>query len=125
MNVETLPPSDNEKRFETKPSEPDDVVFPNTVRDGGLAEEFLWKGLPNPSPVQRIAAWLISSIGIVGGLVFVVQGVYTLRDDQSWLNFSAPLLIGAVFIFCGGWVFRLGFPKRRTKSGTPPTGSIK
>ncbi len=45
-----------------------EIVFPDTVRDGGTAENFLWKGLPNPSLVQRLGAWLMGSQEMCSGL---------------------------------------------------------
>jgi hypothetical protein len=120
MDNENGPQPGSKPKVETITPHRVQTLFPNTVRDGGSAEEFLWKGLPNPSIVQRIGAWLISSIGIGGGLAFIIGGIHSLRRDHSWANFAASVVIAAVFLVYGGWNLRLGFPKRRTKSKGPP-----
>jgi hypothetical protein len=92
-----------------------EVVFPNTVRDGGMAEEFLWKGLPNPSPVQRIGAWMLGLVGMCAGMFLVALAVKTSLhgDDPSWGGFALGTLVGIVFFSYGAWTFRLGFRKPR------------
>lgn len=44
------------------------IVWPDPLVNSRSVDEFLWKGSPNPTPVQRIGAWLF-------GLVFMAQGV--------------------------------------------------
>lgn len=59
------------------------VVFPDTVRNARSVDAFLWKGSPDPTLVQRVAAWL-------WGLTFIGLGaclttfVGSLRSDGEW-----------------------------------------
>jgi hypothetical protein len=106
-------------------SEPDDlrgesshshvaVLFPNTVRDGGSVDLFLVKGLPNPSLVQRIAAWMLGLVGIACGSLFVALAIQTLHsDDHPRITFAVIMLVAAVPSWLGLRTFRLGFRKRQ------------
>jgi hypothetical protein len=90
-----------------------EIVFPNTVRDGGTAGDFLWKGLPNPSLVQRIGAWLIGSLEMGCGVAAAALAKYALQGDDPRSSFALLMLIATVFFALGAWTFRRGFRKRQ------------
>jgi hypothetical protein len=88
------------------------IVFPDTVRNGRLADQFLWKGSPNPAMVQRIAAWMFGVVFMCGGLEFLYYAV-TERVENG---FSAGIVmlagISLAAVLLGIRVFRNGFPRR-------------
>lgn len=87
-----------------------EIVFPDTVRDGGEAEEFLWKGLPNPSLVQRMGTWILGSLFMGFGFVFVLFALHALHGNEtSLIGFVVFVLIAIVTFLYGVWQFRLGF----------------
>jgi hypothetical protein len=56
------------------------LLWPQTLKNSRGIDGFLVRGSPNPTLVQRIAAWLI-------GLPFLVGGLATLsfnRVRESW-----------------------------------------
>jgi hypothetical protein len=83
------------------------IVFPDTVRNARGVDVFLWRGSPNPTTLQRIAAWLF-------GIVFFGQGLLLLgmaRFDERgnfWVGLaSIPVLS------LGVRIFRNGFPRHK------------
>ena len=105
------------EEFNESPSHGSEIVFPNTVRDGGIAENFLWKGLPNPSPVQRIGAWILGLFAISCGLMFVALAIHELYgDDHPRIGFAAFMLVALVVCIFGALTFRLGFSKAQKPS---------
>ena len=95
------------------------IVFPDTLRGGRSVDAFLWKGSPNPSLVQRIAARVLGFLFVISGLMFL-RFVATVRDeDGSWIGSWIIVLISASLVFAGIRIFRNGFPRRNK----PTTGS--
>jgi hypothetical protein len=65
------------------------IVFPDTVRNGRLVDLFLWKGSPNPGLVQRIAAWIF-------GLAFMGFGgefLYYAVEERVENGFSIGIVM--------------------------------
>lgn len=83
------------------------TVWPDTVNNSRSVEDFLWKGSPEATLVQRVACWMF-------GLFFILCGISFLdvAYEKHFLLFGA-LSIGWFFI--GGKVFLNGFRKRRSK----------
>jgi hypothetical protein len=56
------------------------------------ATEFFWRGSPDASPIQRIAAWLF-------GLMFLIGGIFgfALALEQNWI-FGEPLSLLPILI---------------------------
>ena len=88
------------------------IVFPDTVRNGRSVDIFFWRGSPNPTIVQRIAAWMF-------GLLFMTLGLQVFSmavQERVQYGFSISLVImlgmSLPFVLIGGKVFRNGFPRR-------------
>lgn len=92
------------------------IVFPDTVRNARYYYLFFWRGSPNPTRVQRIAAWLFGSVLVAQGVVLFQMA----REMGDRLSGAMALLIGGV----GARIFRNGFPRRSPHSErvTPPDG---
>jgi hypothetical protein len=90
----------------------ENIVFPDTVRNGRSVDLFLWKGSPNPWLVQRIAAWMFGLVYICAGLEILYQAVRE-RIESGFsfgVVFLAAMSLAAVLV--GIRVFRNGFPRR-------------
>ena len=95
------------------------IVFPDTLRGGRSVDALLWKGSPNPSLVQRIAARVLGFLFVISGLMFL-RFVAAVRDeDGSWIGAWIIVLISASLVLAGIKIFRNGFPRRNK----PTTGS--
>ena len=88
------------------------IVFPDTVRNGRSVDAFFWNGSPNPTLVQRIAAWLFCSVFICLGLAFILLTARA-RDDHDWIGYGVMLLISLASVAVGIKIFRNGFPRKR------------
>lgn len=82
------------------------IVFPDTVRNERAAWAFFWKGSPEPTVVQRIAAWMIGLVFLGNGLMFVDMAA-SAHNGDAWI--LVPLSLP--FIFVGVRIFRNGFPR--------------
>jgi hypothetical protein len=87
------------------------IVFPDVLANGAAVDKFLLKGSPNPSLIQRVAAWLFGLMFLIGGVFFLdyAQQGYAQQEEGS-------LLMGLVsigFFLLGAWVFRNGFRRRK------------
>ena len=88
------------------------IVFPDTVRNARSADVFLWNGSPDPSLVQRIAAWIfgLAYMGIALE-VFFLAVTRRVKDGFSIdIVILAAMSLSAVLI--GIRIFRNGFPRR-------------
>ena len=105
------------------------IVFPDTVRNGRAVDVFLWRGSPNPTLVQRIAAWMFGVALIISGLLFLSMLPQTADRDRDgpwiasqpwivWLGYGLTLVFAFVFISVGARLIRNGFP-RPTQPKTP------
>ena len=79
------------------------TVYPDPVRNARGVDFFLWNGAPNPTLVQRIAAWLF-------GLTFIGYGILSPMLPNS--GFFEWFLAAGLFLL-GAKVFRNGFPRNR------------
>jgi Flp pilus assembly protein TadB len=76
------------------------TTFPETLRAGRSVDEFLWKGDPKATPVQRVGLFIFAVMFL---FVFVGFVVFTIIDHY-WLN----KLMGLAFATLSGIVgFRL------------------
>jgi len=83
-------------------SKQENVLWPQVMTNVRSADAFLLKGSPNPSPVQRVAAWIF-------GLTLFAEGF-----GIGFVGRRLPpvLLVGVAFALLGAWVFRNGFARR-------------
>jgi hypothetical protein len=86
-------------------SRQNNVLWPDTFTNGKLVTRLLFRGIENPTPVQRVGAWLFGLAYFGAGLVLVDAGRQTDTWEYKFIGLSVMLL--------GIWVFRNGFPKRR------------
>jgi hypothetical protein len=81
------------------------------VSNGRSADDFFWNGSPHPTLVQRIAAWMLGSMFIGGGLALFASAV----KDRINEGFSVSVVIEAAFALAiaslGIRLFRNGFPR--------------
>src|SRR5579862_9565643 len=82
----------------------ENIVWPGPLVNSRGVDEFLWKGSPNPTVIQRIAAWIF-------GLTFIGMAFALLA--LAW-NLGGT----AIVIFGGGALFSLALGVRHCWSGT-------
>jgi hypothetical protein len=95
------------------------IVFPDTVRNGRAVDAFFWNGSPNPTLVQRIAAWIFGLVFMGSGLLFLPMAAEVRDAEHSWIGAWVYTLIAVLFILGGIKVFRNGFA-RPTKTDQQP-----
>lgn len=99
------------------------IVFPDTVRNGRYVSAFFWNGSPNPTLVQRIAAWIFGLAYIGGGLLILPLAAEARDVERSWIGAWAATLVAVLFILGGIRVFRSGFRKRVKADQEPEQGA--
>jgi hypothetical protein len=112
-------PDDLDQFLEETKGRQRNIVFPDTVRNGRAVDVFFWRGSPNPTLVQRFAAWMI-------GLFLIIQAVFMLSLTVQTRDPSTPRIVEiglpALFAFAialfGARIFRNGF--RRPTKPEPP-----
>ena len=87
------------------------IVFPDTVRNGRSVDVFFWRGSPNPTVVQRIAAWLFGLFWMAMGSAWLAGtlSAHNKRDNEGlWITaaIAVPCYLVGIRIFCNG------FPRR-------------
>jgi hypothetical protein len=94
------------------------IVFPDTVRNARSIDAFLWRGSPNPSLVQRIAAWMLGALFVCLGIAFFGVAI----KERVETGFSFDVVFGVATSVCcvllGARTFRNGFPR----PSDPPPG---
>src|SRR5229473_1467869 len=90
------------------------IVFPDTVRNARFTYVFFWKGVPHPTLVQRIAAWMYGLLLIGYGLVTLSWEMKARVEDGFSIGIVIMAAISVAFVLIGIRVFRNGFP-RHTK----------
>src|SRR5882762_6834178 len=96
---------------ETRASQ-QNIVFPDTVRNGRSVDAFLWRGSPNPTPVQRIGAWMFGLVFMVCGVESFVIAVKERVEDGFSIDVVMMVFISLLFALLGLRTFRNGFPRR-------------
>ncbi len=87
------------------------IVFPDMVRNGRSVDAFFWRGSPNPTLVQRIAAWLFGLVFVTMGLVWSsgTVSIYRRHDTEGiWITTA----VGFACFLLGTRIFRNGFPRK-------------
>jgi Flp pilus assembly protein TadB len=67
------------------------ILVPDVIRSGRSVDEFLWKGDPKASPVQRIGLLIFG----VGFLVLFALSILILVT-QKWDGLPVGLVLGAI-----------------------------
>lgn len=89
------------------------LVWPDPARNSRMADVFLWRGSPQPTPVQRIAACLIGVTLIGIGAVILT----TLLPGDAFLDRFINALLSLGFMALG---VKIGFNGvRKTKRTLP------
>jgi hypothetical protein len=101
--------------IEQKAADQRNIVFPDTVRNGRSVDVFLWRGSPDPTIVQRIAAWMIGLFLVSIGLGFLTQIRSASEDEYPWAGYVVGFLWSFACIAGGAKVFRNGFRNRSRK----------
>jgi hypothetical protein len=95
---------------ETRASQ-ENIVFPDTVRNGRSVDVFLWRGSPNPTPVQRIGAWMFGLVFIGFGLEFLGVAVRERVKYGFSIDVVIMVFMSLMFALLGLRTFRNGFPR--------------
>jgi hypothetical protein len=86
------------------------VVWPGPLVNGRGVDAFFWKGSPNPTIIQRIAAWLFAATDIGGALMLAIL---------AWQIGGAALIVlggmAVLVLALGIRTFSNGFAKRPTR----------
>jgi hypothetical protein len=83
------------------------TVWPDTIRNSRSVDAFLWKGSPDASSVQRIAAWVFGVFFILGGTAWL---------DAAFERHSVMVGVFSIAWFLvGGKVFLNGFRRRKVE----------
>ena len=91
-------------------SKQQNIVFPDTVRNGRSVDVFLLRGSPDPPLVQRIAAWLFGFMFICIGLGFVGLAIAASRGAE-YFGVIAMAICAMGCLMIGARIFRNGFPR--------------
>ena len=76
------------------------IGWPDSVVNGRRVDEFLWKGSPNPTVVQRIGACLFGLAYLAAGSVMF----WAAQEERLWLL----IMISVGVILFGARLFRNG-----------------
>jgi hypothetical protein len=85
------------------------IVFPDTVRNARSVDVFFWRGSPNPSLVQRIAAWMFGVV-LVGLGIEIFSLIFA--SASSLVDVLLMVSMSVLCVFAGIRIFRNGFPRR-------------
>jgi len=80
------------------------TLWHDAIRNGTSVDGFLWKGLPNATPIQRAGA-------IVWGIAFLICG-FALLYMACERRFLPIVLIASIFAMAGWRVLSNGLPLR-------------
>src|ERR1035437_6152886 len=61
--------SDLDKFVDDIKAKQNNVVWPGPLANSRGVDAFFWKGSPNPTKIQRVAAWLCAATDIGGALM--------------------------------------------------------
>jgi len=86
-------------------------VFPDTVRNGRAVDVFMWRGSPNPTNVQRVAAAIFGLFFFFLSVAMLSLGV----DEPSGIIFVVALL----GMFVGLRICRNAWPRKSAESAAP------
>ncbi|HSR08288.1 MAG TPA: hypothetical protein VLM42_14135 [Bryobacteraceae bacterium] len=95
--------ADRQKFIDDIKSQQQNTLWPDTVRNGRSVDEFLWKGSPRATLIQRMGAWLIGAFFLFVGVVFLGFA----RTANSWIL----AIIACVWLLPGAKIFSNGFRK--------------
>lgn len=81
----------------------DNIVWPRPLINSRGVDEFFWKGSPNPTPVQRIAALLFAAVFFGGALAFASMAWELGGSGLAWFGTIAVLVfaLGLRFFWSG------------------------
>lgn len=73
------------------------TTFPEILRAGRSVDEFLWRGDPKATPVQRVGLVIFALMFLFLFVVSVVAMIVMIvRHDFDWISFLVPLTVGAL-----------------------------
>ncbi len=79
--------------------------WPSAMANSRSVAEFLWKGSPDATLIQRMGAWILGLFFILIGVGFAITG----SEQSRWFEFA---FLFVVFLI-GGKVFLNGFHRHR------------
>jgi hypothetical protein len=98
------------------------IVFPDTARNGRSVDAFLWRGVPNPTTVQRIGAWIwgVVLIGCGLSMLFFASEIIHAEHKEfgDWLAYPICLGFSGFTLLWGARILRNFWPKREAKPQT-------
>ena len=96
---------------ETRASQ-QNIHFPDIIQNGRSVDAFLWRGSPNPTPVQRIGAWMFGLVFMGFGVEFFLIAVKERVERGFSIDVVFMLFISLSSALLGLRTFRNGFPRR-------------
>lgn len=78
------------------------IVWPGPLVNSRGVDYFFWKGSPNPSVIQRIAAWLFGLV-FLGIALMLLDLAWNLGDGSAWLIFGGGAAVFLVFAVRHMW----------------------
>jgi hypothetical protein len=100
--------ADRKRYIEEIKAKQRNTVWPGPMINSRGVDEFLWRGSPDATLVQRMAAWIFGLTFIFGGFLWV-----DVAYERHWRVFGA---LSIVWFLVGGKVFLNGFRKRKAKA---------
>ena len=71
------------------------IVWPGPLVNSRGVDEFFWKGSPNPTVIQRIAAWLFGLVFL--GIAFVLSYIAWNLGGSAWVIFGGGAIVFLMF----------------------------
>src|ERR1700760_4352253 len=106
-------PSQDRHLIEEIKAKQRNIVWPDTLRNGGSVDEFLWKGSSDASLVQRIGAWVFGFTFMLLAIALIEVDRETSPDRKS----IAFVILGVAFFGVGLKMFLNGFRRRKRDVG--------
>ena len=109
----TLQPNEFSDEIESKQK---NLLWPDSLVNSRGVDELLFKGLPNPTKVQRVGAWIFGLAYISIGLGFLAIAMN--MEQNAWVMW----VLATAWWSIGIWICYNGSRKRRisAKKGTRP-----
>ena len=93
-------PADQQKFIDELKARQQNLIWPNTLVNNRGVDAFFLKGSPNPTVVQRIAAWLFGLAFMALGCLFLFAG----KQRRPWFI----ILLGLGLFALGTRIFLNG-----------------
>jgi hypothetical protein len=95
-------PSESNEFIDALKAKQDNLLWPSSLVNSRRVDEFFFKGRPNPTPVQRVAAWLFGLADISIGFGFVAIARHAEQNGWvGWILAAGMWALGALTCYNG------------------------